>query len=281
MGNSSPHANIGLYTYDIDPNGANAVQRACRHVWGRFRQTARMTLEYYIAHKQRWYVGHHMTILGQRKQSLVDSLFGTNLGSLPPEAHEQKNVHVDNLRDRLTLGSGFEADRLNLDEKYAADIKLYEDSVYEQVRQIRFRVYLPTTNTAVGDRQTYLMKEHILQNESKPGYCLATANRTNWPKGKTPDFSGITNELFTEMTGFGVEGVQISQLSHVESAVQVTTCKGKVYKPQLVVLDQRFQTVRLPGWASRNKNNKQLCYLVVYNAHFYLCKDHNMARDNV
>ena len=77
------------------------------------------------------------------------------------ETHGQKNVAVDGLADLLALGSGFEADRLNLDEKYAVGIKMYENSVYEQVRQIRFRVYLPTTDTAVGDRQTYLMKEHI------------------------------------------------------------------------------------------------------------------------
>jgi hypothetical protein len=197
------------------------------------------------------------------------------------EAHEQKTVAVDGLADLLVLGSGFEADRLNLSEKYAADIKLYEDSLYEQVEHIRFRVYLPTTDTAVGDRQTYLMQNHILQNYSEAGYCLATAIRTNWPKGTTPNFSSITNELFTEMTGFGAEGVQISQLSHVESAVQVTTRKGKVYKPQFVVLDQRFQTVRLPEWTPRNKNNKQLCHLVVHNGHFYLCRDANMARDNV
>jgi hypothetical protein len=156
------------------------------------------------------------------------------------EAHEQKTVAVDGLADLLALGSGFEADRLNLSEKYASDLKMNEDSVYEAVEYIRFRVYLPTTDTAVGDRQTHLMKQYLLQNYSDSGYCLATAIRTNWPKGKTPDFSGITNELFTEMTGLGAEGVQISQLSHVESTVQITTRKGKVYKPQFVVLDQRF-----------------------------------------
>jgi hypothetical protein len=96
MGNSSPHANIGVYTYDIDPNGANAVQQACRHVWDRFRQTARVTLEYFIPQNHRWYTGHQMTIL---------PAFG--------ETHEQRNVAVDGLADLLALGSGFEADRLN------------------------------------------------------------------------------------------------------------------------------------------------------------------------
>ena len=182
-----------MYTYDIDPNGAYAVYQACRHVWQRFRQTARVTLEYYIAHKQNWYAGHHITILGQ--ESLVDSLLGAILGAPSPSGpHEQKNVAVEGLADLLALGGGFEADRLNLSEKYEAGEKLYEDSVYEQVTKIRFRVYLPTTDTAVGDRQTYLMKEHILQNESEPGYCLATAIRSNWPKG-TPNSSGITNHM--------------------------------------------------------------------------------------
>ena len=168
-----------------------------------------------------------------------------------------------------------------MDEKYAANMKLYEDSTYEQVRQIRFRVYLPTTDTAVGDLQTYLMQNHLLHNESEPGYCLGTAIRSNWPKGKTPDFSGITNEVFTEVTGIGAKGVQISQLGHVESAVQVTTRKGKVYNPQSVVLDQRFQTARLPERKARNKSNTQLCFLCVHNGHFFLYKDHNMARHNV
>ena len=262
MGNFSPHGNIGVYAYRIDPNGAYAVYQACRHVWQRFRQTARVTLEYYIPHGQGggWHAGHHMTILGQTP--LVDSMLAAALGvPSPSEPHEQKNVPVDNLSDLLAIGSGFEADRLNLSEKYEAGEKLYEDSVYKQVTKIRFRVYIPTTNTAVGDRQTYLMKEHILQNESEPGYCLATAIRSNWSNG-TPNFSGITDQLFTEMTGFGAEGVQISQLSHVESTVQVTTRKGKIYKPQFVVFDLRFQTARLPEWTPRNKHQKHLCYLV-------------------
>ena len=91
------------------------------------------------------------------------------------EAHEQTTVAVDGLADLLALDSGFEADRLNLKEKYSNDIKLYKDSVYEQVRQIRFDVHLPTTDTAVGDRQTYLMENHLLQNRSEPGYSYELA----------------------------------------------------------------------------------------------------------
>ena len=197
------------------------------------------------------------------------------------EAHAQKSVAVDGLADLLALGSDFEADRLNLSEKYAAGIKLYEDSVYVPVEHIRFHVYLPTTDTPVGDRQMCLMENHLLQNESEPGYCLAAAIRTDWPQGTTSNFSGITNALFTEATGFGPEGVRISQLGHVESTVQVTTRKSKVCRPQFVVLGQRLQTVRLPEWAPRNKHNKQMCYLVVHNRHFYLPKDCKMAAENV
>jgi hypothetical protein len=32
MGNSSPHTNIAVYIYRIDPNGAYAVYQACGHV---------------------------------------------------------------------------------------------------------------------------------------------------------------------------------------------------------------------------------------------------------
>ena len=135
LGNSSPHTNIAVYAYKIDPNGANAVDQACRHVWGRFRQTARVTLEYYIPQNNRWYTGHQMTILAGK-------------------ANEQNNVLVDSLVDLAALGSGFEADRLDLSEKYASDLKVNKHSVYEQVEHIRFCVYLPTTNTAVGVKRT-------------------------------------------------------------------------------------------------------------------------------
>jgi hypothetical protein len=107
LGNSSPHGNIRTYTYDIDPNGAYAVYQACGHVWQRFHQPARVTLEYFILQNNRWYTGHQMTIL---------VAFG--------EAHAQKSVAVDGLVDLLALGSGFETDRLNLSEKYAAGIML-------------------------------------------------------------------------------------------------------------------------------------------------------------
>ena len=127
------------------------------------------------------------------------------------EANEQKIVPVDSLADLLVLGSRFEADWLNLTEGYLSDLKVNDVSEYVAVEMIRFRVYLPTTDTAVGERQTYLMEIHLLQNESESGYCLATAIRTNWPKCTTPNFSGITNELFTEATDFSVEGVRISQ----------------------------------------------------------------------
>lgn len=120
---------------------------------------------YHIAHKMRWYAGHRMAIL---------ETFG--------EAHEQEAMPVEGVVDLLALGSGFEADRLNLHEKYSNDIKLYEHSAYGAVQQIRFRVYLPTTDTAVGGRQTYLMENHLLQNVSEAGYCLATAIRSSWPK---------------------------------------------------------------------------------------------------
>ena len=69
-------------------------------------------------------------------------------------------------------------------------------------------------------RQTYLMENHILQNGSEPGFCLATAIRSNWPAGATPNFSGITNQMFTETTGLSAGGVQISQLGHAEANVQ-------------------------------------------------------------
>ena len=79
---------------------------------------------------------------------------------------------MEDVADLLTLDSGFEADRLNLSEKYAGGDKNYEDSVYEQVEHIRFRVYLPTIDKVVGDRQTYLMENRILQNELESGYLL-------------------------------------------------------------------------------------------------------------
>lgn len=76
------------------------------------------------------------------------------------------------------------------------------------------------------------------------------------------------------MAGFGVKGVRIPQLGYVESTVQMATRKGIVYKPQFVVLGQRLQTVRLPEWTPRNKNQS------VYNRFSYLCKDHKVAAEN-
>lgn len=261
--------NLRYFTYEVtDPR---AIAGICRDAWRRISAIlvqagvsgVQVTMEYYIDELGKYFDSHAMT-----------SIAGADLS----------NVRISSLRDILALGGRFEADRLALEESYAMD----GDANYYDVSKIRFAIMVPRFGTSYGDLFSKMLNSSFIdKNESEPGFCLAQAIRTTWPKTlRGANFEFLTNEKFTELTGFGSEGVRIQDLSHVEKTVVYTNRVKRVFHPRFVVFDQRLNLIRLPEFkptTNTSKKSRQFCFLLAHSSHFYIINSHvatqNTRRD--